>query len=146
MPACRSRIDFICRSNGPRTRDVARKHVFPGRSRSKPNQRSRWRRSVKPLLRAYRKGRCSRTRATATGVSALGLKYVAAIIPTVMVRSVTDDGELGPRLSVKTLALGLPKKAWRRSPGARELTRSCAPASPAFKCARHRSGAPQHEA
>ena len=30
-----------------------------------------------------------------------------------MVRSVTDDGELGPRLSVKTLALGLPKKAWR---------------------------------
>ena len=48
-----------------------------------------------------------------TGVSALGLKYVAAIIPTVVVRSVTDDGELGPRLSVKTLALGLPKKAWR---------------------------------
>jgi SRSO17 transposase len=47
------------------------------------------------------------------GVSALGLEYVAAIIPTVMVRSVTDDGELGPRLSVKTLALGLPKKAWR---------------------------------
>ena len=47
------------------------------------------------------------------GVSALGLTYVVAIIPTVMVRRVTDDGALGPRQSVKTLALGLPKKAWR---------------------------------
>ena len=47
------------------------------------------------------------------GVSALGLKYVAAIIPTIMVRRVTDDGELGPRQSVKTLALSLPKSAWR---------------------------------
>ena len=48
-----------------------------------------------------------------TGLSALGLKYVAAIIPTIMVRRVTDDGEVGPRLSVKKLALRLPKKAWR---------------------------------
>jgi SRSO17 transposase len=48
-----------------------------------------------------------------TGLSAVGLKYVVAIIPTIMVRSVTDDGELGPRLSVKTLARGPPKKAWR---------------------------------
>jgi len=47
------------------------------------------------------------------GVSALGLKYVAAIIPTIMVRSVSNDGALGPRQSVKTLALSLPKKAWR---------------------------------
>ena len=47
------------------------------------------------------------------GVSALGLTYVVAIIPTAMVRRVTDDGALGPRQSVKTLALGLPKKAWR---------------------------------
>ena len=47
------------------------------------------------------------------GVSALGLKYVVAIIPTVMVRRVTDDSALGRRLSVKKLALSLPKKAWR---------------------------------
>jgi SRSO17 transposase len=47
------------------------------------------------------------------GVTALGLKYVAAIIPTVMVRRTTDDGALGPRLSVKKLALSLPKNAWR---------------------------------
>ena len=47
-----------------------------------------------------------------TGLSALGLEYVAAIIPTIMVRRVTDDGEVGPRLSVKKLARRLPKKAW----------------------------------
>jgi SRSO17 transposase len=47
------------------------------------------------------------------GVSALGLKYVAAIIPTIMVRRVSSDGVLGPRQSVKTLALSLPKNAWR---------------------------------
>src|SRR5947199_9746111 len=47
------------------------------------------------------------------GVTALGLKYVAAIIPSVMVRRTTDDGALGPRLSVKKLALSLPKNAWR---------------------------------
>jgi SRSO17 transposase len=47
------------------------------------------------------------------GVSALGLKYVAAIIPTIMVRRVCNDGALGRRQSVKTLALSLPKKAWR---------------------------------
>jgi SRSO17 transposase len=48
-----------------------------------------------------------------TGISAVGLKYVAAIIPTIMVRRVTNDGALGPRLSVKKLALSLPKRAWR---------------------------------
>src|ERR1700719_2177215 len=48
-----------------------------------------------------------------TGLSALGLEYVAAIIPTIMVRRVTDDGEVGPRLSVKKLARRLPKKALR---------------------------------
>jgi SRSO17 transposase len=47
------------------------------------------------------------------GISALGLKYAVAIIPTVMVRRVNNDGALGPRLSVKKLALSLPKKAWR---------------------------------
>ena len=47
------------------------------------------------------------------GVSALGLKYVAAIIPTIMVGRVCNDGALRRRQSVKTLALSLPKKAWR---------------------------------
>jgi SRSO17 transposase len=47
------------------------------------------------------------------GVTALGLKYVAAIIPTIMVRRVSNDGALGRRQNVKTLALGLRKKAWR---------------------------------
>lgn len=56
------------------------------------------------------------------GISALGLKYVAAIIPTVKVRRVSDRGaqqarlsakQLAPRLSVRQLALSLPKHAWR---------------------------------
>jgi SRSO17 transposase len=47
------------------------------------------------------------------GVSALALNYVAAIIPTVKVRAVSKQGELGPRMSVKDLAMGLPKHAWR---------------------------------
>src|ERR1700736_695120 len=46
------------------------------------------------------------------GLSALGLGLGGAIIPTIMVRRVTDDGEVGPRLSVKKLARRLPKKAW----------------------------------
>ena len=48
-----------------------------------------------------------------TGISALGLKYVAAIIPTVKVRRVSDRGALDERLSAKELALSLPKHAWR---------------------------------
>ena len=48
------------------------------------------------------------------GITALGLKYVAAIIPTVVVRRACDDGALGPRLSVKKLALSLPKHCWRK--------------------------------
>jgi SRSO17 transposase len=47
------------------------------------------------------------------GISALGLRYVAAIIPTVKVRRVSDRGALGPRLSAKGLARSLPKHAWR---------------------------------
>jgi SRSO17 transposase len=56
------------------------------------------------------------------GISALGLKYVAAIVPTVKVRKVSDRGaprarlsakQLAPRLSVRQLALSLPKHAWR---------------------------------
>jgi SRSO17 transposase len=47
------------------------------------------------------------------GVSALGLKYAAAIVPTVKVRKVSDRGALQARLSTKQLALSLPKHAWR---------------------------------
>ena len=52
-------------------------------------------------------------RALRAGVSALGLSYVAAIVPTVKVRQLTKDGALGQRMSVKQLALSLPKHAWR---------------------------------
>jgi SRSO17 transposase len=48
-----------------------------------------------------------------TGISAQGLRYVVAIIPTLKVRRVSDRGALGPRLSAKQLALRLPKHAWR---------------------------------
>jgi SRSO17 transposase len=47
------------------------------------------------------------------GVSALGLRYVAAIVTTVKVRAVSDRGEPEERMSVKQLALSLPKHAWR---------------------------------
>ena len=101
-----------------KTLGVARKRVFPRRSRSRPNQRSRWSRSVKPSPWEYRKGQCSRTRATgptprSAPASVPWGSDAVAIIPTVMVRRVTNDGALGPRLSVKRLALSLPKKAWR---------------------------------
>jgi SRSO17 transposase len=44
------------------------------------------------------------------GISALGLTYAAAILPTVKVRAVADPDL---RVSAKALALGLPKHAWR---------------------------------
>ena len=47
------------------------------------------------------------------GVAELGRTYVAAITPTMMVRKVSARGELEQRLSVKSLALRLPKHAWR---------------------------------
>jgi SRSO17 transposase len=50
-------------------------------------------------------------RALRDGVRALGLSYVAAIVPTVKVRKVSEG--LGSRMSVKQLALSLPKHAWR---------------------------------
>jgi SRSO17 transposase len=46
-----------------------------------------------------------------TGISALALSYVAAIVSTVKVRAVSDAAER--RMSVKELALSLPKRAWR---------------------------------
>ncbi len=47
------------------------------------------------------------------GITALGLTYVAGIVATVKVRAVSDRDAPGPRISVKELALGLPKQAWR---------------------------------
>jgi SRSO17 transposase len=47
------------------------------------------------------------------GVSALGLQYAAAIVPTLKLRKVGKKGELGARMSAKALALSLPKHAWR---------------------------------
>ncbi len=47
------------------------------------------------------------------GVSALALAYVAGIVPSLKVRAVGDDGTPGERMSVKELALSLPKRAWR---------------------------------
>ena len=46
------------------------------------------------------------------GVSALALRYVAAIVPTVKVRAVSKRRALRRRMSAKELALSLPKHAW----------------------------------
>jgi len=46
-------------------------------------------------------------------LTALGLSYVAAIMPTTKVRPVCKDDPKPPRVSVKELALTLPKRAWR---------------------------------
>ena len=43
----------------------------------------------------------------------MGLSYVAAIVATVKVRAASDHGGLEQRMSVKQLALSLPKHAWR---------------------------------
>ena len=48
-----------------------------------------------------------------TSVSALALAYVAAIVPTVKVRAASDRDAREPRMSVKELALSLPKHVWR---------------------------------
>ena len=48
-----------------------------------------------------------------TGISALALSYVAAIVATVKVRAAPSHGAPEQRMSVKALALSLPKQAWR---------------------------------
>jgi SRSO17 transposase len=48
-----------------------------------------------------------------TSLSALALSYVAGIVPTVKVRAASGRGATQPRVSVKALALSLPKHAWR---------------------------------
>jgi SRSO17 transposase len=55
-------------------------------------------------------GNNSKLRQDLTG---LGLGYVAAIMPTTKVRPVHEDDPKPPRVSVKELALSLPKRAWR---------------------------------
>jgi SRSO17 transposase len=47
------------------------------------------------------------------GVSELGLRYVVGIVPTIKVQAVLRRGKLGKRISAKSLALTLPKHAWR---------------------------------
>src|SRR3974390_143436 len=79
------------------------------------------------------------------GVSALGLKYVAAIIPTFMGPRVSNDGAQGPPQGAKTLGRSRPKKAWRTITWREGTNAKLRSRFPAFKCARHRSGAPQHE-
>jgi SRSO17 transposase len=46
-------------------------------------------------------------------VSALALAYVAGIVPTVKVRAGSEGEAMARRMSVKEVALGLPKRAWR---------------------------------
>jgi SRSO17 transposase len=80
------------------------------------------------------------------GITALGLTYAAAIVPSVKVRPLRPHEEQGPRVSVKDLALSLPQHAWRTitwREGTNELLRSrfarvrvrVAPIRGAAKCA-----------
>jgi hypothetical protein len=46
-------------------------------------------------------------------LTGLGLSYVATILPTVKVRPVRKDDPKPPRVSIKALAVSLPKQAWR---------------------------------
>src|SRR6516165_6541725 len=117
MPACRSPIGCICRRNGPRMPSAARRRVFPRRSNSRPSRRLRSISSALPARPAYRAvlddssyGSNSELRA---GVSELGLRYVVGIIPTIKVPAVLRRGQRGTRISAKSLALKLPKHAWR---------------------------------
>src|SRR5246500_3706184 len=62
-----------------------------------------------------------------SGVSELGLSYVAAIVATVKVVAVPKRGAPERRMSVKALAQSLPKHAWRTIPwreGTNEQLRS----------------------
>ena len=74
-------------------------------------------------------------------LTGLGLGYVAAIMPTTKVRPVCEDDPKPPRVSVKELALSLPKRAWRTSRGGKAPTRSCGRVLPVCGCALRRSGA-----
>jgi SRSO17 transposase len=80
------------------------------------------------------------------GITALELSYAAAIVPTVKVRPVPAHDPKEPRVSVKDLALSLPKHAWHTvtwREGTNDLLRSrfarvrvrAAPIRGAAKCA-----------
>src|SRR6516165_5530877 len=118
MPACRSPIGCICRRNGPRMSSAARRRVFPRRSNSRPSRRLRSTSCALLVRPAYRAVSCWTIRATVptpscAPVSELGLRYVVGIIPTIKVQAVLRRGKLGKRISAKSLALTLPKHAWR---------------------------------
>jgi SRSO17 transposase len=61
------------------------------------------------------------------GIRKLGLSYIAGVLSHVKVCAVDKRGKLGPRISVKDLALSLPQHAWRTIPwreGTNDLLRS----------------------
>lgn len=119
MPACRSRIGCICRRNGPKTRPAARRRHVPEAIAFKTKPQI----ALEQIRRACAAGvprgvvlmdaSYGSNLALRSSVSALALRYVAAIVPTVKVRAATDRDAPEPRVSVKQLALGLPKHAWR---------------------------------
>ena len=137
--ACRSPIGCICHGSGLRMRPGAVRPAFPRRSSLPARRRSHWHRSKRRVRQALRAGSCSRDHGYGsslelrTGVSALGLSYVASINPQTSVwapgveplppkvwsggggkpsKRLRRDGQHRPR-SVKQLALSLPHKAWR---------------------------------
>ena len=80
-----------------------------------------------------------------SSISALALGYVAGINAPIKVRAVSDDGAEGRRMSVKDLALSLPKHAWRTITWREGTNERCAHALPTCGCAPRRSGAPQND-
>ena len=81
-----------------------------------------------------------------TGIGALGLKYVAAIIPTVKVRGVSGRGASDERLTPRSWHSVCRNMLGARSPGVRERTISCAHALyHVLWCAAH-SQRPRNEA
>jgi SRSO17 transposase len=74
-----------------------------------------------------------------TGIGALGLTYVAAILSTVKVRAAADPHD---RVSVKALALGLPNQPGAPSRGGTARALRCARALPGCGCASRPAAAP----
>src|SRR6201987_1180848 len=117
MRACRSPIGSICRASGATMRS-AKAHVPASITfKTKPQIaleqiRAALKAGVAPgvVLMDASYGNNGELRQNLTG---LGLGYVAAIMPTTKVRPVCEDDPKPPRVSVKELALSLPKRAWR---------------------------------
>src|SRR6202522_1695801 len=137
MRACRRPIVFICRRSGRRTVHAGAKQVYPRRSPSKLNRQSRsincdWAceadlpRGVVLMDAGYGADTDLRS-----NITALGLSYVAGIMPQTSVwtpgtaprppkkwsgygrrpKLLRRDGKHQP-ISVKKLAFALPSKAW----------------------------------